>query len=67
MRETKNSRAGRYNSRSQLTEHDDMVTQERLKELFDYDAHTGNLIWKVRRQRIKVGDVAGYTKESLIN
>jgi hypothetical protein len=40
-----------------------MVTQTRLKEFFDYDAETGNLIWKVRRNsrggRIKPGEIAG--------
>lgn len=36
-----------------------MVTQAQLHELFDYDGHTGNLIWKVARQGIRVGDVAG--------
>ena len=32
-------------------------SQERLRELFDY--RDGKLIWKVRRQRIKIGDVFG--------
>ena len=32
-------------------------TQERLRELFDY--RDGKLIWKVRRQRIKIGDALG--------
>ncbi len=41
-----------------------MITQARLHEIFDYDAHTGNLVWKVATaRRIKVGDVAGCTKE----
>ena len=26
-----------------------MITQKRLKELFDYDDSTGNLVWKVNR------------------
>jgi hypothetical protein len=35
-----------------------MVTQERLKELFDYQ--DGKLIWKVSRGRLaKAGQVAG--------
>lgn len=50
---------GRYNSHSQLIEHDSMTTQVRLHELFDYDPETGNLLWKVARQGIRVGDVAG--------
>jgi hypothetical protein len=40
-----------------------VTTQPRLKELFDYDAETGNLIWKVQRNsyrgRAKPGAVAG--------
>jgi len=34
-----------------------MIKQERLKELFDYK--DGNLYWKVKKQRITCGDVAG--------
>jgi len=41
-----------------------MVTQERLKELFDYQ--DGNLVWKVARGRLaKVGQVAGCFEEKL--
>lgn len=37
-----------------------MITQKRLKELFDYDADTGNLVWKVDRGTNKMtGKVAG--------
>lgn len=36
-----------------------MVTQERLQELFLYQASTGYLIRKVDRQRVKAGDIAG--------
>ena len=34
-----------------------MITQSRLQELFDYE--NGQLIWKVARQKIRIGDVAG--------
>ena len=35
-----------------------MITQERLKELFDYQ--DGNLLWKVQKaNRIKIGSIAG--------
>ena len=36
-----------------------MITQERLKELFDYQ--DGQLIWKVKKaQCVKIGSVAGW-------
>jgi HNH endonuclease len=39
----------------------DMITQARLKELFDYDPESGNLIWRVDRGANKMrGKVAGY-------
>ena len=36
-------------------------TQNELKELFDYDPNTGNLLWKkeFKTRHIKIGDVAG--------
>lgn len=37
------------------------LTQQRVKELFDYDPKTGILIWKVQKaKRTKIGDIAGY-------
>lgn len=36
-----------------------MITQERLKEVFDYCQDTGDFRWKVRRPRCRIGDVAG--------
>jgi hypothetical protein len=41
-----------------------MITQERLKELFDYQ--DGNLVWKINRGRLaKAGQVAGNFDEKL--
>lgn len=40
-----------------------VLTQERVRELFDLDLETGVLRWKVRTSnRIKIGDVAGCLK-----
>lgn len=36
-----------------------MLNQERIKELFEYDADTGDLIWKVSRGTRKKGSIAG--------
>ena len=37
------------------------LTQERAKELFDYDPEVGDLIWKVRTSNcVMIGDVAGH-------
>ncbi|THD45404.1 HNH endonuclease [Enterobacteriaceae bacterium ML5] len=36
-----------------------MVSQFRLKELFSYDETTGDLIRKINRQNVRVGDIAG--------
>ena len=36
-----------------------MVTQAELKEILHYNEETGIFTWKVRRQRIKPGQVAG--------
>lgn len=40
--------------------YDGHVSQERLKELLDYDSETGNLIWKIDRGSLKMcGKVLG--------
>lgn len=36
-----------------------VLTQERVKELLRYNAETGEFIWIVKRQGIKVGGIAG--------
>lgn len=40
------------------------LTQDRLKELIDYDYETGVFIWRVSRQRIKKGSIAGSLNKS---
>ena len=39
-----------------------MLTQERVRELFDY-REDGSLIWKVSRGSVRAGDVAGTLRE----
>lgn len=37
-----------------------MITQERVRELFDYDPKTGRFFWRVAKaRRVRVGDIAG--------
>lgn len=41
-----------------------LPSQERLKELFNYNEETGDLIWKVKpSKRTKAGDIAGSKEE----
>ena len=40
-----------------------MLTQEYVKELFDYH-EDGYLIWKVNKRRIKKGSLAGYLNQN---
>ena len=36
------------------------LTYEQVRELFDYDTATGNLLWKKKvAQRVKIGDIVG--------
>jgi hypothetical protein len=43
-----------------------MITQERLKDLLNYDPETGIFMWKVRRHGVTLGSVAGCTDEGYI-
>ena len=37
----------------------EVLTQERVRELFDLDYETGVLRWRVNRRRARMGDIAG--------
>lgn len=41
-----------------------MLTQTKVKKLFDYDANTGNLIWKVSLRNTNIGMIAGTRDKS---
>ena len=40
------------------------ITAERAREVFDYNKLDGHLRWKVSRQKINKGDIAGYVSTS---
>ena len=40
------------------------IKVERIRELFDYNPLDGHLRWKVPRQKVNKGDVAGYVSSS---
>lgn len=40
-----------------------ILTAERLRELVDYDKHTGVFTWRLSRRRCRPGSRAGYTRE----
>jgi hypothetical protein len=45
-----------------------IITQDDLKALLDYNQHTGIFTWKVKKaNRIKIGDVAGYKIRGYLN
>ena len=44
---------------SRLSIDDEKLATGFVRELFDYSPETGDLIWKVRKGRVKAGDIAG--------